>query len=239
MTPETVGSVTASTRSAPASEAITGQPMPGEPSTMTRGRPAPPPRPGLVAHQRHELAGVVFGDAETRVDQRSEARLGDHPGAVHDGLHADGVGGAHPTAELAALAGDGVDGVAVVGGAEHGREAADLGAASAGGAGLGIDDRLTAAAELVLSAELGAEHQVQVGGVDVAVGEHGAAGQRRERGHDARLAGAALAADHDQLTGRRHDATSRLCAAAPMRSHAALSVCSRPSTASSSSSPRA
>jgi len=29
----------------------------------------------LVAHQRDELAGVVFGDSEPCVDQRSEARL--------------------------------------------------------------------------------------------------------------------------------------------------------------------
>ena len=81
----------------------------------------------------------------------------------------------------------------------HGREAADLGAAPAGGARRGIDDRLPATAELVLAPELGVEDQVQIGGVDVAVGEHGASGQRREGGHDAGLAGAALAADHDQL----------------------------------------
>ncbi len=61
--------------------------------------------------------------------------------AVDDGLHVDGVGGAYAPAELAALAGECVDLSIRLGAAAHGREAADLGAAPAGGAGLGVDDR--------------------------------------------------------------------------------------------------
>ena len=41
--------------------------------------------------------------------------------------------------------------------------------------------------------------EVQVGGVDVAVGDHGAIGEARERGRNAGLAGAALAAEDDEF----------------------------------------
>ena len=143
------------------------------------------------------------------MDERSEARLGDHPGAVDDRLHADGLGRAHAAAELAAFAGDGVDGVAAVGRAEHRREATDLGTASASGTSGGVDDGFAAATELVLGAEVGAQHKVQVGGVDVAVGQHGAAGERRKGRHQAGLAGTALAADHDQFARRRHEDAPR------------------------------
>ena len=46
---------------------------------------------------------------------------------------------------------------------------------------------------------------MEVGGVHVAVGEHDLLGEHREGGDDARLAGAALAADHDQLRHRDVD----------------------------------
>ena len=76
--PETVGSVTASTREAPVTDAITGQPIPGGPSTRIRrlfsrrcaGPPSAPWKPACRSSRRQ---------AEPGMDHRAAPRIGDHP----------------------------------------------------------------------------------------------------------------------------------------------------------------
>ncbi len=56
-----------------------------------------------------------------------------------------------------------------------------------------------AAPELPGVEDFGRQHQVEVRGVDIAVGDHGVSGQGGEGGGQAGLAGPPLAADHNQF----------------------------------------
>ncbi len=80
-----------------------------------------------------------------------------------------------------------------------GVEAAMLPAQSAAQAVLCTDHGLVAAAEFVLLPHLRRQHQMQVGGIDVAIGKHGVVGEHGKAGEHAGLARAALSADDDEF----------------------------------------
>ncbi len=114
-------------------------------------------------------------------------------------LHRDGPLRTDVLAVGAPLAGDGVHPVDLA--LNNGAEAADLMADATGGAELWIDEGLGEVV-VVLCAALGerSADQVEVGGIDIAVGPGAGAGEGDEGAGYGGLAGASLAAEDEELT---------------------------------------
>ena len=161
--------------------------------------------PGLFANGAHQFAGVLFGDAESGMDQRAEPGLGNIPLAVDRRFHLDGPVVAEPGADPTSLARDGIHpkrhgnlpvAWPIVG---DGVKPAQLFAFPAGGAVSRQNAGDAAPAEGFTPLNVGAKNDVQVGRIHVTIGQHRVASQGGKRGDERGLAGAAFSADDDDF----------------------------------------
>jgi hypothetical protein len=158
--------------------------------------------PGLLAHGGDQLARILGGHPQPGMDHRPATGIGNHPFAAEPLGKIDGLFRAETHTDPAALAGHRIDDAARTGFGfmgPHRVEPAEVAANSAAGAVRLADDRLVPAAKIVTLPDIRLQHQMQIGRVDVAIGEHRLFSQHGERGGDAGLAGPPLAADNDQL----------------------------------------
>jgi hypothetical protein len=151
------------------------------------------------------------------MEQWPVAALGAIPLPGDLGFHANGVFGTLVDAGGAAIAGDGIDTASVIHPPFLVRrrrndciEAANLLAHAAALAAFGVDHGHCAAGEVVRLAAFWAQYQFQVGGVHIGIRQNGAQGSRAftcqvgKRSRQAGLAGAAFAAQNDDLFHARH-----------------------------------
>lgn len=163
---------------------------------------------GVLLDPCYQFARVVLGGLQFGVEKQAVRRLRSEPVSGEPSLHGDGAIRALERTGGAAVTCDGIDLEACPRGGvrpENGFKSADLPAQAAARALLGIDHRHRCAQELMGVKPLRAEHELQVGGIDVGVDQNwlsrrqGLMGQVSECRGDARLSCAALAAEHDEL----------------------------------------
>ena len=202
--PDTVGSVTANTRVAPVTEAITGHPIPGgavhdDPRMIPfLGDPS-----GFPADRGDQLARVFGRNAQPGMNHGTAAGLRYHPFAAEPLREIDGFLRAEPDAHTTAFAGNRVNGeprpVRGLPVHSHRTEPAVRQARPAIGTMILANDRFMATEEVMAFLYLWQKDKVQIRRIHVTVRDDGPVGQNGEACRHAGLARPALAADDNEL----------------------------------------
>ncbi len=162
------------------------------------------PQSPLLLDQGHQLTRVLLRGEEMGMKERAETGIGAEPAPRRLLFHANRLYRTLVETGGAPFAGDVIHPIGVIIG-DNRLEATDLGADAASSAEFGINDSYLPTGEIVLFQLCRIQHQFQVGGVHVGIGQNDKHLFRRQVGQrrrDRRLAGTPFATENDELSHR-------------------------------------